>query len=155
MGFDKISSKTYNSYDMGFYDFVEKYKLSDEKKTKDVQIKLDMSIYYQIESKNFALHKPTLKGDSFKDSFAKILSTGSCSDILLVCGEENFPCHKSILAARSDVFETMFKHTEFKENKEGIIEINDMEVKIMKLMLKFIYTNDLETEIPEELIDLL
>jgi len=58
--------------------------------------------------------------------------------------------HKTIVGARSPVFETMLKQ-ELKENNE--IEIEDMELPVFQKMLQFIYTNDCDVgEHAEELL---
>uniref|UniRef100_UPI00358DE3EC speckle-type POZ protein isoform X2 n=2 Tax=Myxine glutinosa TaxID=7769 RepID=UPI00358DE3EC len=57
---------------------------------------------------------------------------------LCVCGRE-FNAHKAILAARSAVFNAMFKH-EMEETKKNRVEIKDVEPEVFKEMLRFVYT---------------
>ena len=52
-------------------------------------------------------------GDQLNDAF----NSGDFSDVTLMCGERNFPCHKIILSARSDVFKAMFSHENTKEGQ--------------------------------------
>ncbi|KAL3112540.1 hypothetical protein niasHT_018746 [Heterodera trifolii] len=75
-----------------------------------------------------------------------ILSTGEYSDVhfLLV------PAHKGILKFASDVFEAMFRFEANKEQGENVsancptnVEIPDVEAAAFKVMLSFIYTEDL------------
>ena len=47
------------------------------------------------------------------------------ADISLVCGEKRFPCHKTILAARSDVFAAMFSHSSTTEAVANEVKIDD------------------------------
>lgn len=51
-----------------------------------------------------------------KDNIAKTFLNGSHSDVTLVCGKKNFPCHKIVLSARSDVFAAMFSHSNTSES---------------------------------------
>ena len=44
------------------------------------------------------------------------------SDILLVCDDREFKCHKFMLAKKSDVFDAMFSHN-FAETHSGILII--------------------------------
>ncbi|XP_063089735.1 speckle-type POZ protein-like [Cavia porcellus] len=55
-----------------------------------------------------------------------------------VAGQE-FQAHKTILAARSQVFCAMFQH-EMQESKTNRIEIKDMEPEVFKELMFFIYT---------------
>ena len=68
------------------------------------------------------------------------------SDIKIVCDEEEFPCHKFILSARSDVFETMFATKESREELEGILKIEDISAHTMRTFLNFMYKDALNTE---------
>ncbi|XP_053453548.1 speckle-type POZ protein-like isoform X3 [Nycticebus coucang] len=50
-----------------------------------------------------------------------------------------FQAHKSVLAARSPVFNAMFEH-EMEESKKNRVEINDLDPEVFKEMMRFIYT---------------
>ena len=67
-------------------------------------------------------------------------------DMKISCDDEEFPCHKSILSSRSDVFKTMFSTPDSKEGKDAIIEIPDISAQTMKSFLKFLYYDDLEED---------
>uniref|UniRef100_A0A8C8Z317 Speckle type BTB/POZ protein like n=1 Tax=Prolemur simus TaxID=1328070 RepID=A0A8C8Z317_PROSS len=55
-----------------------------------------------------------------------------------VRGKE-FKAHKSVLAARSPVFNAMFEH-EMEESKKNRVEINDLDPEVFKEMMRFVYT---------------
>ena len=74
-----------------------------------------------------------------------LLDTATLSDVTLAVGNEEFKAHKAILSARSPVFRAMFKHDGFKEQQENFVQIMDHDPKVVKEMLKFIYTG----EVPE------
>ncbi|GBM74332.1 Protein roadkill [Araneus ventricosus] len=72
--------------------------------------------------------------------------TKEFSDVTLRVGGEALPAHKSILAARSPRFEEIFTRLRKKKMKceNHIEEIGDVDENTMALMLKFIYTDQLE-----------
>ncbi len=78
--------------------------------------------------------------DNLHTDLGKLLEDGSFSDFALVVGDQRLPVHKAILAARSPVFAAMFGHIEMDENKNGIVQIKDLEPDVLREMLKFIYT---------------
>ena len=69
---------------------------------------------------------------------AKCIITWICSltelslqfaDAVLHCGGRDFQCHKAILAARSQVFEAMFKY-DMEEKKSSRVEVKDCEPEV-------------------------
>ena len=65
--------------------------------------------------------QPVKLGDQLSEAF----SSGEFSDVTLVCGEKQFPCHKFILSARSDVFKAMFSHENTKEGQTNTVRTTD------------------------------
>ena len=57
------------------------------------------------------------------------------ADISLVCGEKQFPCHTSILAARSDVFAAMFSHSNTAETASKEVKIDDTDPATLEIFL--------------------
>ena len=78
--------------------------------------------------------------DNLFTDLGKLLEEGLFSDITLIVGDQRFPVHKALLASRSPVFAGMFRHIEMEENKQGIVQIKDLEPDVLKEMLKYIYT---------------
>jgi hypothetical protein len=74
----------------------------------------------------------------------KLFSSGKFCDVKIVCGNETFPCHKYILASRSDVFAAMFDMTSSTENQKGFVQVDDFDAKTMKTLLSFIYGNKID-----------
>ncbi|KAL3114501.1 hypothetical protein niasHT_011630 [Heterodera trifolii] len=82
-----------------------------------------------------------------------ILSTGEYADVHFLVGDgdakEVVPAQKTILKFASDVFEAMFRFDAKKEHGENVtancsvVEIPDVEAEEFKVMLSFIYTDDL------------
>ena len=61
---------------------------------------------------------------------------GISSDITLICDGENFPAHKTILGARSDVFSAMFQHSCTLETETKQVEIADTDARTVKRFLQ-------------------
>ena len=76
-------------------------------------------------------------------NFEKFLFSELLSDVQLIVGEEVLYAHKFILVARSDVFAAMFTH-EMKESMENKVKIEDVDCKVVKEMLRYIYTQKVD-----------
>ena len=64
------------------------------------------------------------------------------TDIEFLVGDQVFPAHKAIVAARSPVFDTMLT-TDMLESKTNKVKIEDIEPAIFQVFLKFLYTGRL------------
>ena len=74
--------------------------------------------------------------------FGQLLSGGEGTDVTLEVGTETFGAHRCVLAARSSVFKAEF-HSSMKEKTDACVRIEDMEAKVFKAMLHFMYTDSL------------
>jgi speckle-type POZ protein len=63
------------------------------------------------------------------------------SDLVIVCQGNEFPVHKIMLAGRSEVFKRMLTG-DYKEAREGRIELKGVEPHVVKQMIKFIYHDE-------------
>ncbi|XP_058788568.1 speckle-type POZ protein-like [Phymastichus coffea] len=72
------------------------------------------------------------------DDLGALLESEEFSDVSIIVGCREFKVHKAILAARSPVFLAMFKHN-MKEKTESIVEIDDIDERVMRELLRFIY----------------
>jgi len=70
---------------------------------------------------------------------SSLYQSGKFSDCIIVCGDQKFQCHKTILASRSPVFDAMLSH-DMEEKKSGQIVIVDLDVDVVQGMLEFIYS---------------
>ena len=86
----------------------------------------------------------TIKSVSVSNRFSSLWKKELLVDFKLICGNENFPCHKLALATISDVFEAMFRHTDLAEGRRDEAIIKDCSPEILEKFLEFIYTEDLE-----------
>ncbi|GLT95405.1 hypothetical protein SLE2022_130880 [Rubroshorea leprosula] len=73
--------------------------------------------------------------------FGMLLENEEGSDVTFNVSGEKFPAHKLVLAARSTIFETEFSNRMEEDSTE--IVIMDMEPKVFKALLHFIYKDTL------------
>jgi len=67
-----------------------------------------------------------------------ILSNKDFSDVIVICGDSKFHCHKVFLAARSPVFKAMLT-VDMKEKNSSEVHIEDVTADVMEELLQFIY----------------
>src|SRR5699024_7598585 len=102
-----------------------------------------------LEEKNPV--KPNLNyqlNSTLSTDYQSLLQSGKHSDLLLLVGGKEFAVHKAILAARSSVFERMLDH-DTRENQEGIVEITDIDKDVCEQMLRYIYTDNVDSIIDQ------
>uniref|UniRef100_A0A914H9K0 Uncharacterized protein n=1 Tax=Globodera rostochiensis TaxID=31243 RepID=A0A914H9K0_GLORO len=109
------------------------------------------------------------KPDSLGGRMKRLLGTGDGADVHFLVGEgdeqELLPAHKVILTAASDVFKAMFRfdaeNAKFAAAASGTakevkpVEVPDVGVDAFKLMLAFIYADDLRGLNGDNAIDVL
>jgi len=84
--------------------------------------------------------------DGFRESMKSLLQTGKHSDFVIVCGDDTYNVHKSIVCSQCDFFEAASKFG--KEGEEGKIDLADDEPEIVKYMVQYLY--ELDYHIPSE-----
>ncbi|XP_078539545.1 speckle-type POZ protein-like A [Lissotriton helveticus] len=100
----------------------------------EVRVILD-SVKLSGRSKN-AFNIPECK---LADNLGDLLETSRFSDCTLYVGGQEFKSHKSILAARSPVFNAMFEH-EMEESRKNRVHIKDVDPVVFRELMGFIYT---------------
>jgi hypothetical protein len=73
-----------------------------------LKLKVELTVYVNETSTLIKDDPEYNNGSTLADGLAKFYNKNSFNDFELKCGDETFPCHKVILASRSDVFEAMF-----------------------------------------------
>ena len=97
-----------------------------------------------LEESIFRDKDAKISSSTICDDVSRLLENSNFSDLVIVCrGGREFKCHKTILAARSEVFEAMFMH-DFLEKSEGVVSVDDIEDDVMAELLRFIYTDKIE-----------
>lgn len=83
-----------------------------------------------------------LPSSDMHEHFGQLLSTGDGADVTFEVGDETFPAHRSVLAARSSVFKVEL-FGPMKERTDTIVRLEGIEAKVFKAMLHFVYNNSL------------
>ena len=68
--------------------------------------------------------------------FDSELSREEHTDLNIICNDEKFSVHKVILASRSDVFATMFRHNDTEEAATKELKIVDTDATTLKHFLR-------------------
>ncbi|XP_060797722.1 speckle-type POZ protein-like B [Neoarius graeffei] len=74
------------------------------------------------------------------DDLGSLWEGSRFTDCSLFVGGQEFKAHKSILAARSPVFNAMFEH-KMEESKKNRVDISDVEPDVFREMMVFVYTD--------------
>ena len=73
------------------------------------------------------------------------------TDFRIKCGEKIFPVHKIVLASHSPVFRRMMQ-TDMLEKSFGEVNIKDADPEVIKMMIKFMYTGEIDSSAEDETI---
>ena len=122
-------------------DAIGTWKLKRES-TEILRIRCVMYVEQKIET-------PSTESDLSRD-LAQVLDGNQFTDFKIHCGKETFDCNKVILAARSNVFKTMFEQ-DMMESKTGEVLVKDVRPEVMEQVLKFLYTDKVDETVPEYL----
>jgi len=87
--------------------------------------------------------EPLMKDGEFDliNHLGQLLYSGTDSDIQFIVKGEKIPGHKLILRGSSPVLAAMFEH-DMTEKASGTIEIKDVEPKVFRQLLHYLYTGD-------------
>ena len=87
--------------------------------------------------------EPLMKDGEFDliNHLGQLLYSGTDSDIQFIVKGEKIPGHKLILRGSSPVLAAMFEH-DMTEKASGTIEIKDVEPKVFRPLLHYLYTGD-------------
>ena len=88
--------------------------------------------------------------DGLSIQFEKLFNEMKFSDVRFNIEDRQFNAHKSILAAKSEVFAAMFEHPT-KDKLTNRITIKDIEPEVFHELLRFIYTGRLSTTAMESM----
>ena len=69
------------------------------------------------------------------------------TDCMVVCQDQDFPCHRAVLASASPVFERML-NTDMRVGNERRIDVDDVEPCSMKALLKALYIGEGSSNAP-------
>ncbi len=84
--------------------------------------------------------------------FETMLEKGNFSDVRIICRGKSFDCHKVVLAARSDVFRTMFADKD--KEVSNVVDISDADPGAVGELVRFMYTGKCDS-MQDNALDLL
>ncbi|KAI5457494.1 hypothetical protein BGZ63DRAFT_394864 [Mariannaea sp. PMI_226] len=79
--------------------------------------------------------------DELRLSLDKLFTSGSYSDLTILCGEDRYQVHKAVICPRSDFFEAIC-NSSFKEANTGEIDLPDDDSLAVKMMIQYFYRLD-------------
>ncbi|XP_051211902.2 BTB/POZ and MATH domain-containing protein 2-like [Lolium perenne] len=94
----------------------------------------------EVDVTNIRTEDATAPPSSMPEQLGRILETGEAADVTFEVGGETFAAHWCVLAARSSVF-----MAQFLSDAATSVSISDMEPRVFKAMLHFIYTDSSPT----------
>lgn len=127
-----IDSKITNEETESFIDFNDYLlnRLTDCVNNGIVTIECEVTKCDEFETKEKSMYEPFMDNEKF-------------SDVQILVGGEKCSAHKLILSANSPVFCKMFSQ-DMKESLSNEVEIEDMDPKIFKELLRYMYTGKVE-----------
>jgi len=102
---------------------------------------------YHTVMKKIKLSRPVAKEtkrevpEEVLDKVKEFLEKKQHPDVEIICQGDSVPCHRLVMAARSDVLAAQLG-SDLKEAREGKIDIKDMDVSTVRDMVHYMYTGD-------------
>ncbi|WVZ50351.1 LOW QUALITY PROTEIN: hypothetical protein U9M48_001610 [Paspalum notatum var. saurae] len=145
--FSPFSAK---SREFGYNKFVKREDVEESACVKDdcLRIRCDIAVAKPIRREagtQFVVVPP----QDMHRQIGRLFSSGEGRDVTFVVAGEEFPAHRCVLAARSSVFRAELLGA-MKEKAMDRIEIFDMEPRVFKAMLHFMYTDTVPEFVDEE-----
>ncbi|CAL4979508.1 unnamed protein product [Urochloa decumbens] len=123
------------------YDCIKRAELeSSYVKDDSFQIRCDVTVFKEIRVETATIESQIVPPPDLHRHLGDLLASDIGGDVTFEVGGETFPAHKYMLAARSSVFKAEL-FGPMKENATDQIRIDDMEPRVFKAMLHFIYTD--------------
>ncbi|XP_011302108.1 speckle-type POZ protein [Fopius arisanus] len=115
---------------------------SDFNSTVTVHCEIDMPLkaISKVIDGGKSQNQKTQRSELSRD-YSVLLNQGNFSDMTIIVEGERLSAHKAILSARSPVFATLFDNS---KNETTQVKIDNTEVAVVRAMLEYIYTGDVE-----------
>ena len=138
--------------------FIKREELENSAFLRDdcFSIRCDVSVVKGIRMQPSTATPPFVVAPSsdMAHQLGRILETGEGADVTFEVGKETFAAHRLLLAARSSVFSTQLFGPMKEKDDATCIRIDDMEPKVFKTMLHFIYTDTLPSIDDKEIMEM-
>jgi speckle-type POZ protein len=120
-----------------------KCQQSDESYT--FYCKIDTHVIKKTESFGNPSNDATNCLNGLSTQLEELFDSMTLSDVNFKVRGREFPAHKLILSARSEVFAAMFQHP-MEENLTNQIKIDDIDPNVFQELLRFIYTGRVQVD---------
>uniref|UniRef100_A0A0E0M7V3 BTB domain-containing protein n=1 Tax=Oryza punctata TaxID=4537 RepID=A0A0E0M7V3_ORYPU len=144
------------SWAWGYAKFIkrEDFEKSDHLRDDSFTIRCDILVVCRIHTKETAEILPietfvSVPPSDMNQQFGDLLETEKGADVVFEVGGQTFAAHRCVLAARSPVFRAELYGLMKEGDTAGVVRIEDMEVHVFKVLLRFLYTDSLP-EMKEE-----
>ncbi|CAL4983186.1 unnamed protein product [Urochloa decumbens] len=138
------SSKTFCGKNRcwGYDKFVQRKDLEESAYLKDdiLRIRCDITVIKDIRMTEAHEQFVVVPPSNMIQQFGRLLQDGKGVDVTFQVAGEKFAAHRCVLAARSPVFMAEL-FGPMKEKTMSYIRIDDMDARVFKAMLQFIYTD--------------
>jgi speckle-type POZ protein len=129
----------------GYLKFIERKALEESDYLKDdcFRARCDVTVSTEIHTEG-ASQFVTVPPSDMNQHIGRLLSSGVEgleADVTFQVGEETFAAHRLMLGARSSVFLAELLGP-MKERNSRVVQIDDMEPRVFRAMLHFIYTDE-------------
>lgn len=109
----------------------------------------NLYVYCKIIVKDDSLVKLDVLKRKTPSKFASLYKDNMYSDFKIISKNEEFSVHKAILAQSSSVFRAMFDN-QMKESLECKVVIDNFEPAVVKQMIHFMYSDEIENDLSQE-----
>lgn len=134
----------------GFKSWIDKNDLFESKYWKDDFITIEAKLQVKIQGSEVVTNDkpltPVVVDNSVEEKYGRLLTTGVFSDVTLCVGEKKFKTHRCILSVACEYFNAMFQGS-FKESSESEIQITEIEPEVFEVILNYIYTSQLSSDL--------
>ena len=83
--------------------------------------------------------------NEFFQNLTNSLQSGTFCDVTFSVDNQQFPCHRIIVASYSPYFQALLTH-QFKENHQHTIELTNIDSSIFSLILQYMYSGKIEID---------
>lgn len=109
----------------------------------------EIVVYCKIVMKNISPVKPNVQLIEKPTKLVSIYKEKLFTDFKIISKNKEFLVHKAILACSSPVFRKMLE-IPMKESEENQVEIDGFESTITELMINYLYSEEIEKNLPQE-----
>uniref|UniRef100_A0A0D9XJW1 BTB domain-containing protein n=1 Tax=Leersia perrieri TaxID=77586 RepID=A0A0D9XJW1_9ORYZ len=139
------------SWSWGRKNFIkrEDFEKSNDLTDDSFNIRCDVAVISEIRSEITNTIFVTVPPSDITQKLINILETEKGTDMVFEVGDETFAAHRCVVAARSPVFSAELFGLMKEGNTAGVVRIEDMEMQVFNLLLRFMYT-DMLPDLKEE-----